>query len=149
MNLLLYSGRVSFLNLDLIQQNKQNKSFVILILFQQYLKFCTITVLTHISGNARGCFQIVPSFIFKHRNLIVDERYKGLMNDLSDLHYLKILANIVRRKLNSKWNMLVSKCLNIFKSSGFKVFTKWQVFNNAPGYANTNSPFESFNTTLN
>ena len=48
------------------------------------------------------CYNHVKAQIFKHRNLIVDERYKGLMNDLSDLHYLKILANIVRRKLNSK-----------------------------------------------
>ena len=28
------------------------------------------------------------------------------------------------------------------------VFTKWQVFNNPPGYANTNSPIESFNATF-
>ncbi len=69
------------------------------------------------------CYYHVKAQILKHRNLIVEERYAGLMDDMTDLHYSKDVDEYCKKKPQFKMNMLAPKCLNIFKNNGFKEFS--------------------------
>ena len=82
---------------------------------------------------------------------LMKKQWFKLNDDVSTLHYSSSQENF-----KSRWNLFKKKyklshfiIYNYIKSQWVNSrFCKWFVFNNKPGYANTNSPIESYNATI-
>ena len=99
------------------------------------------------------CWFHLKMNVRKHKNLIPNERYQNVLNDINALHNSKCQAsyNLLLKMTLQKWlkNSQLLDFVNYFKKQWLdSVFNSWQIYLTPAGYAHTNSPIESYNNTI-
>ena len=100
------------------------------------------------------CYFHVKENIKKNRNLVSSDILEEIMDDITSIHMSINEKEYEINKLNfktkySKYTEIYSYIEKQWFNVTFKGdFTKWQIFRNPPGFANTNSNIESFNATI-
>ena len=99
------------------------------------------------------CYYHVAANLRKHRHLLIKvDRYDELKYDIDIVQQSLSREEYEERRetFYTKWveEYLEQAMFDYIHQQWFTgVFTKWQVYRNFPGYANTNSNLESFNST--
>jgi hypothetical protein len=98
------------------------------------------------------CYFHVTINVLKHINLLSNKErdYEDLRSDIEKIHMTlsRDEYESERLKFQKKWSKREPSMYNYMHKQWFNgVFTQWQVWRNFPGYRNTNSNIESFNST--
>jgi hypothetical protein len=96
-------------------------------------------------------FNVMKNIKANCQKALDDDIYEEL---LADFRYIHMRISVIEydgalEKFKKKWNKKKYKKLYDYCTSWFSgKFSKWQIWHNPPGWANTNSNFESFNATI-
>lgn len=97
------------------------------------------------------CYFHVRLNIKKHKHLMKNQtNYDELNKDINEMHKTLNMESykISKKSFAKKWSTIEPAMYNYIREQWLiDVFSKWQVFRNLPGYANTNSNIESWNAT--
>jgi len=97
------------------------------------------------------CFFHVKSNILKHKHLIDDEIYDEFMQDVTKLHMSRNESEYLNNlsTFEDKYSTHHHAMFEYFDKQWIEgVFNNWQIYQNEPGFCNTNSNMESFNATV-
>ena len=98
------------------------------------------------------CYYHVFYYHVKHKHLLKGEDvYVEFEADVNKLHFscTEAIFEERLRLFKTKYAKSQKAMFKYFEDEWLKGnFTKWQIFRNAPGFANTNSNIESFNATF-
>jgi hypothetical protein len=96
------------------------------------------------------CYFHVKLNLKKNKNLLPADLFDEFSHDVDELHY-STSEEIYKERLDEfkeKWNEHEAMMTYMNEQWFTGVFNQWQIYLNDPGYANTNSNNESFNSTF-